>query len=60
MGNCCENCVYAMRVADIDGLIDCELDGRSGDCDMVCNYKKRAGEEKVNGRQMRMLRRNCS
>lgn len=61
MDNCCENCVHAMFVADIDGLIDCEPDGRSRDCDMVCDdYKKRAGEEEVNGRQMCMLRRNCS
>jgi hypothetical protein len=37
--NCCENCRYA-RKTDIDGLIDCEKDGRSKDADMVCeDYK---------------------
>ena len=40
--NCCENCRYA-RKTDIDGLIDCEKDGRSKDADMVCeDYKNRS------------------
>lgn len=36
---CCENCIHA-KETDIDGLIDCEKDGRSKDCDMVCNEYK--------------------
>ena len=39
--NCCENCRYA-RKTDIDGLIECEKDGRSKDAEMVCeDYKNR-------------------
>ena len=32
----CETCTHA-HPTDIDGLIDCELDGRSKDDDMVCD-----------------------
>lgn len=36
---CCENCINA-KETDIDGLIDCKKDGRSKDCDMVCDEYK--------------------
>lgn len=32
----CEKCIYAIET-DIDGLIDCQIDGRSKDVDMVCD-----------------------
>ncbi len=32
----CENCIYAIET-DIDGLIDCQIDGRSKDVDMACD-----------------------
>lgn len=32
----CENCAYA-QPTDIDGLIDCDVDGRSKDDDMFCD-----------------------
>lgn len=39
---CCENCAFSMQVADIEGLLDCDLDGHSVDWDMVCDaYKKK-------------------
>lgn len=34
---CCENCFFAEET-DIDGLIDCAIDGRSRDTDMVCKH----------------------
>ena len=34
---CCENCFYATET-DIAGLVQCELDGRSKDDDMVCDH----------------------
>ena len=41
MEKCCENCIHA-KETDIDGLIDCEKDGRSKDCDMICDeYEER-------------------
>ena len=41
MEKCCENCIHAKETG-IDGLIDCEKDGRSKDCDMVCDeYEER-------------------
>ena len=33
---CCENCIHGIKT-DIDNLIDCEHDGRSKDCDLVCD-----------------------
>ena len=33
---CCENCIHGIKT-DIDGLIDCKHDGRSKDCDLVCD-----------------------
>ena len=33
----CENCFYA-NDTDIDGLIDCLIDGHSRDCDMTCKH----------------------
>ena len=39
MDKCCENCAYAQET-DIDGLIDCEKDGRSKDSDMICDEYK--------------------
>jgi hypothetical protein len=33
----CENCFYA-TATDIDGLIDCLLDGHSKDDDMTCQH----------------------
>ena len=33
---CCETCTHA-HPTDIDGLIDCDVDGRSKDDDMVCD-----------------------
>lgn len=34
---CCENCFFAQGT-DVDGLIYCERDERSKDCDMVCKH----------------------
>lgn len=33
---CCNNCLFA-ESTEIDGLIDCKLDGRSKDADMFCD-----------------------
>lgn len=36
MKECCKNCKFSILVTDIPGLVDCELEGRSKDDDMVC------------------------
>ena len=32
---CCDNCMFAKQT-DIDGLVDCTIDGHSKDTDMSC------------------------
>ena len=39
-GACCENCLFATKT-EIDGLIDCSVDGHSKDDDMVCEHWQR-------------------
>ena len=34
---CCGNCFYADGTG-IDDLVDCEIDSRSKDADMVCDH----------------------
>ena len=42
----CETCIHA-KDTGIDGLVDCETDGRSRDWNMVCGLYQVKPEEKI-------------
>ena len=33
---CCDNCLFA-NPTDVNGLLECQVDGRSKDADMSCD-----------------------